>query len=262
LGKDTPYQVFCYVRLQADFRATANALAVAFWAVFHVLSSSQLVSRVRDCSEAGQIQESQTLDGTKLIRDPLMQSIFAEATRICVNGLLPMTAEKDIDVGRWSIPRGSIILISSIIGATNPDVWNAGSQEEPHPLDRFWADRFVIYPDDPNSGPLRNPRKPSATREQQNEHASSNSITEIKEPTFSVKGLSGSYLPFGDGSIKCPGRDFARAEVICTLAQLLLNYDMELRVPEGWEPKMDTNWFPLGALPPVDKVPFRIRRRL
>ena len=58
-----------------------------------------------------------------------------------------------------------------------------------------------------------------------------------------------------------PGRHFAKLEVVSTLAEFPLEYDIDLRVPKGWEPEMKTAFFPIGTLPPNSKVPFRIRRR-
>ena len=138
----------------------------------------------------------------------------------------------------------------------NKDVWNAGTEEEPHPLDEFWEERFLVYPDKPNSGPLR--QKGSAFCSVKQESAAEKPPT---ESTFSTKGLNGAYIPFGGGPGICPGRQFARQEVITTLTKLALTYDMEFQIPKGWEPKMDTAYFPLGSLPPKNKVPFRIRRR-
>ena len=81
------------------------------------------------------------------------------------------------------------------------------------------------------------------------------------ESTFSTKGLNGAYFPVGGGPGICHGRQFARQEVITTLAKLALTYDMELQIRKGWDPKMDTANPPLGSLPPKNKVPYRIRRR-
>ena len=138
----------------------------------------------------------------------------------------------------------------------NKDVWNAGTEEDAHPLDEFWEERFLVYPDKPNSGPLRH--KGGVFCSVKHEPAAEKPPI---EPTLSTKGLNGAYIPFGGGPGICPGRQFARQEVICTLAKLALTYDMELQISKGWEPKMDTAYFPLGSLPPKNKVPFRIRRR-
>lgn len=167
----------------------------------------------------------------------------------------------DFQLGEWSIPRGSIIAIPSLTGGMNKDVWNAGTEEEPHPIDKFWEERFLVYPDKPDSGPLRQKGGTSCSDRQEPVECSSAPAKSLSEPTFSLKGLNGAYIPFGGGPGICPGRSFAKQEVVCTFAKLALTYDMELQVSKGWEPKMDTAFFPLGSLPPKQKVPFRIRRR-
>lgn len=183
-------------------------------------------------------------------------------TRQRVLGILARSATGgDFQLGEWCIPEGSILGFPSQTGAMNKEIWNAGTEDDPHPLDAFWEERFLIYPDNPNSGPLR--RQESAADSSKLEPAvrSSNLEKPMCEPIFSTKGLSGAYLPFGGGPGICPGRHFAKQEVICTLAKLASKYDIELQVSKGWEPKMDTNYYPIGALPPRNKVPFRIRRR-
>lgn len=138
----------------------------------------------------------------------------------------------------------------------NKEYWNPGTSEDPHPLDTFWAERFIVYPDDPDSGPLRKERRPRETSTPSKEERKQ------REPYFSLRGLKDVYTPFGGGSSLCPGRHFARQEVLVTLARLVLYYDIELSVPEGWEPRMDPAFFPTGTLPPLDKVPFRVRKRV
>ncbi|KAK4221992.1 hypothetical protein QBC38DRAFT_490902 [Podospora fimiseda] len=39
------------------------------------------------------------------------------------------------------------------------------------------------------------------------------------------------------------------------------SYEIELVREDGEEVEPDLRWFPLGGLPPVGKVPFRIRRK-
>jgi len=195
-------------------------------------------------------------ESVKLGNDPLLQSIFAEVTRLRVVGIIPRyTVGGDFQLGEWSIPEGSFLRLPSRAGAMNKEIWNAGTSEDPHPLDKFWADRFLIYPYDPQSGPLCKDRSPPRISSTTMEGESS------EEPRFSLKGLKDVYTPFGDESSLCPGRHFARQEVLSTLARLVLQYDIELDVPGAWEPRMDPAFFPTGTLPPLDKVPFRIRRR-
>ncbi len=140
----------------------------------------------------------------------------------------------------------------------NPDIWNAGGPDNPHPLDTFWADRFLIYPNDPMSGPLRKDVVPVK------EHHSE-SITEEKpletEPSFSMEGVAGGWIPYGGGQRMCPGRHFAKQEIIGTLALLLTQYEIELREPKNGVPECDMRFFPFGGLPPTEEMPFRLRKR-
>ena len=228
-------------------------MGAIFWTVFEVFKRPLLLSRVRGIAQAAYDARHQDSESITLGKNPLLQSIFAEVTRLRVVGIIARRAVgEDFQLGEWTIPEGSYLGLPSNAGAMNKDIWNAGTEEAPHPLDEFWAERFLEYPDDPNSGPLRLERKlarPAAINEASN------------EPVFSLKGLKDVYTPFAGGSALCPGRHFARQEVVGTLARLALQYDIELRVPENWEPRMDPAFFPTGTLPPLDKVPFRIRRR-
>jgi len=177
-------------------------------------------------------------------------------TRLRVVGIIPRyIVGGDFRLGEWSIPEGTCLGLPSGAGAMNKEVWNAGTNEDPHPLNEFWADRFLVYSNDPQSGPLRKDRLPAEISSSMIEGES------LEEPRFSLKGLKDVYTPFGGGLSICPGRHFARQEVLSTLARLVLHYDIELDVPEAWEPRMDPAFYPTGTLPPLDKVPFRIRRR-
>ena len=59
----------------------------------------------------------------------------------------------------------------------------------------------------------------------------------------------------------CLGRHFTKQEIISTLALLLTNYKVKLRVlKESWL-ESNMSLFPFGGLPPIKKIPFSIRRR-
>lgn len=248
---------------QVNIRATGNSVTAVYWATFEVFTRPDLLSRVRDIAQSAHDTSAQESESVKLGSNPLLQSIFAEVTRLRVVGMIVrVITGGDFQLGEWSIPQGSIVGLPSRTGAMNKDVWNAGTKEDPHPLEDFWEERFLIYPDNPNSGPLRKKEIAPCHSKQEPTACSSTPGKAPGEPTFSLKGLNGAYTPFGGGPGPCPGRHFARQEVTCTLAKLVLEYDMELQVSKGWEPKMDTSFFPLGTLPPKDKVPFRVRRRL
>ena len=233
-----------------------------FWTIFEVFTRLDLLARVRDIAQSAYDTRAQESESVKLGSHPLLQSIFAEVTRLRVVGIIPRVATGgDFQLGKWSIPEGSFVGLPSRAGAMNKDVWNAGTEEDPHPLGEFWEERFLIYPDKPHSGPLRRQESVSCSGKQEPTTCASIQEKATTEPTFSLKGLNGVYTPFGGGPGVCPGRHFARQEVVCTLAKVALQYDIEPQVPKGWEPKMDSAFFPIGTLPPANKVPYRIRRR-
>ena len=229
-------------------------MAAVLWAVFEVFKRPALLTRVRSVVQAAYDLRHQESESVILGRNPLLQSIFAETTRLRVVGIIPqhVTAE-NFHLSEWLIPEGSILGLSSRAGAMNKEVWNTGVDGDPHPLDEFWAERFLVYPSNPRSGPLRK-EKPSVVAQCHTEE-------NPEQPRFSLKGTENVYTSFGGGSAICPGRHFARQEVLSTLARLVLYYDIELQVPDAWEPRMDPAYFPTGTLPPADKVPFRLRRR-
>ena len=103
-------------------------------------------------------------DVTKLTSDALLQSIFAEILRLRVAALVvrqPTDAKGFSLPGGWHIKPKETISMSTRTELMDPGVWNAGDAVNPHPLDRFWAERFLVYPDDPQSGPLREPKRRS-----------------------------------------------------------------------------------------------------
>lgn len=243
-------------------RGSSNSIRAGYWTVFEVFARPDLLSHVRKIAQCAHDTSAEEPESVKLGTNPFLQSLFAEVTRLRVVGVLPrLVAGENFQLGEWSIPKGSLVGVPTQIGAMNRNIWNTGTEDDPHPLDKFWGERFLIYPDRPNSGPLRRHESAIVSSEQMLRACSSAPEQASSEPVFSLDGLRGTYLPFGGGATICPGRQFAKQEVLCTLAILVLKYDIELQVPHNWEPKMDYSLFPLGTLPPAEKVPFRIRLR-
>jgi cytochrome P450 len=209
------------------------------------------VDRVRPICESAVDPLTGDIDSVQLSRSPLLQSILAEVLRIRVQGMIVRSTTRSVEVEGWTFPKHAYLMAPSNFGNFNESVWNTGTAEAPHPLDTFWPERFLIYPDDPTSGPLRT-NQTTDTREK----------TDNSEgPKYSEHGLKGVYFPFGGSMHPCPGRQFSQFEVLNTLAILVLNYDVEICVEPGWTPKMKTKHFAFGTLPPAQQAPFRIRRK-
>lgn len=102
--------------------------------------------------------------------------------------------DADASLGKWILPRGKIALISSGLSHMDEAVWN--TREGRFPLNSFCSDRFLVYPDDPTSGPLNEDMRaivnsgPVKSRE-------ANAAIDTARPSFSVQGLEGSWIPYG-----------------------------------------------------------------
>lgn len=243
-------------------RMNTNTVPAVGWFLIEIGRDADLLSRARAEVEAAIIPSPEPgkpeVDIVKLCSSPLMQSIYAETLRLRVALIVTRTPERqDFHAGEWFFPKGNVIALSSRSAAMNPEIWNAGTPHEPHPLDQFWADRFLLYPDDPASGPSK---KDLSTRPQL-EIQSDRGFKQTAEPRFSMENVAGGWIPYGGGQRICPGRHFAKQEIIGTFATLIMYYDIELLTPKQWEPKPNMKFFPFGGLPPLGKIPFRLRRK-
>lgn len=247
------------------FATNTNAIPSLTWFIYEICRDPALLARVQKeieaCRNISPESKQPSLDINALCSQPLLQSIYAETLRLRVALMVTRTPEQEeFKIGEWTFPPGRVIVLSSRSGAMNPNVWNAGTPEDPHPLDTFWADRFLIYPNDPMSGPLR--KDPTNIEN----HRLSESTSEEKPaetgPRFSMEGVAGGWIPYGGGQRMCPGRHFAKQEIIGTLATLLAHFEIKLKEPkDGIEPECDMRYFPFGGLPPTKQIPFSLRRR-
>ena len=128
-------------------------------------------------------------------------------------------------------------------------VYNTGSYEHPRPLNDFWADRFLV------PRVVRDETK-LASREASMSTIPEKSYDDLHE--FSSQGLDGSWIPYGGGSNICPGRQFAKQEMLLKSALLLGNFDIELLGPAV---ELDYRFFGTGSMGVKGKAKFRIRRR-
>lgn len=250
------------------YRANANSAHTVFWLVYETLRSTTATLGVRDAIRFAQAQESKSssrihFDFDSFCSSPLVQSLYAETLRLRSSVLVMRNLNrKDLVLDDWIVPRGTVAGVSTYDAHQSENVWNTGSEENPHPLTEFWAERFLVYPDDGNSGPL----KPKLLQPQHRTTPSRSSspvkpaagAASDKAPYFSIDVLSGIWIPYGGGQNKCPGRHFAKQEILLTMATLFSYFDIELIGPA---PIVDWSSYGTGVLAPKGSVRFRIRKR-
>ena len=231
-----------------------NVVPSSMMTAFHIFEDEQLLSRIRSS-----IQDSTSSDATtgfevamdKLLSKDLLQSVYAEALRLYTQSYITRcSAHECVSVGRWWLPRNEVSMVSSYVAHMNTELWN--TQQGKHPVDSFWAERFILDPSDDESGPL-SPDYREATGSVQKRSASV-----AQDAHFSIKGLSGAWIPYGGGYSACPGRLLAKRIILYTCALLVTEFDIEI-CSRGFE--MDSSAFGLGTQKPKTPIAFAIRRR-
>lgn len=234
---------------------TSNVIPATFWYLFSVLATPNLLSRTRHEISKEMPQSSVFLASraTKLTSSSLLQAIYAETLRLNVITLITRTVKKETKVGPYLLRKGQNIMVSTHIEHLNPQ-WDVTTDDQLHRSTEFYPDRFLTIPE---RNPKSKPPIPMAyIPEIEQEH-----LRDEYEAVFSLDGRQGQFLPFGIGEHMCPGRHFAKHQMIVTFAALVSRFDIELLTPEGWKPESDLSRYGFGTQGPKQKVEFRIRRR-
>lgn len=200
--------------------------------MLEIFSDKELLANVRAEAETCRKEGGSGFDIHKLLKSPLLQSVYAEVLRMRVHMLITRIPQyDDIKIHNWVIPRGKMAVLSTTVAHMNPSDWNTGNENE-HPTTKFWAGRFL-----------------SRTPKEDSPH----------DTTYTTKD-AGSWFPYGGGPRMCPGRHFAKRDIIFTAAVIATKFDIELGVDVP-SLKMDMRGFGLGTMSVQGAVPFRIKRR-
>ncbi|KAL1970226.1 hypothetical protein VTN77DRAFT_5386 [Rasamsonia byssochlamydoides] len=260
--------------------ANSNAVPAVIWFVIEIVQRPELLARVREeiapCIKHDGINILD-VDVARLCNNPLLQSIYAEILRLQVGIILPwVTSGAELDIDGWSVKEGETLVISTWHAGRDSRVWNTSSADDPHPVDEFWAERFLVKPGDAvHTGPIKKvdkaaaeetvsscPYKPAPSQSDKD----CSKGKESNQCTFSMAGTAGSWIPYGGGIKLCPGRHFAKQEIIIASAMYLAAFDIELIVDQK-KPKQkqrivaDDRFFMFGVLHPKGEIRARIRRR-
>ncbi|KAI1400296.1 cytochrome P450 [Hypoxylon fuscum] len=226
--------------------AVRNSITAASWAIFEIYRDPELLASVRaevdacaiNC-EDGRIR----FDVDQLLRLSVLQAVYAEILRLRMHFyIVRMSDRVDMNIRDWVIPRRKVVATPTTVAHMDSQVWSTGLKNE-CPVDQFWVGRFLKYPSKSDSGNT----KP---------HDSAFS------PTFSTKEFEGSWIPYGGGPRQCPGRHFAKRQILLTTALMVSLFDCEI-LEEGRDIQEDftLKGFGSGVSHPAGKVPMRIRRR-
>jgi cytochrome P450 len=198
-------------------------------------------------------KENGGFDVTTLASKPLLQSAYAEVLRLRIAITIIRNNEYEhTNLGPYTVPKQTPMAMFSRMAARNRDAWAIRPRTLGRPLEDFWSERFLVYPGDTESAfNAHIPDLPVPL------HSAD------ETPKFSLDGLAGCWIPFGGGQRMCPGRHFAKHEILGTFSVLFNKFDIDVvSMTEARNLRPDLNWVPYGGLPPGGKLRVRMRKRV
>ncbi|KAH8755292.1 cytochrome P450 [Diaporthe sp. PMI_573] len=211
------------------FVTIANSIPATIWMILHIFLDQSLEGRVESEIAAACLGSGEP-DIDKLMRAPLLNSIYYETLRLRVAGAVGRRCPKsDFNlVGGRQVGRDDLVVFTNWDGGLDESFWNTGpllsGMRPAYPVDTFWAERFLRYPDEPKGGPLRRsgvPALPNGPRTAEDD----------RKAQLVTSGIQGHWFPFGGGSSRCPGETLAKNMMLCSVAMVMRNIDIQLLDP-------------------------------
>ena len=192
--------------------ANSNSIPAAAWAVMGALTcpdpdllpnlqreAEAAAAVVPDDDDDDDTTGKRSLDVQRLTsaNAPWLQAVYTEVLRMRLVFILIRDAERDTTIGEVHIPKGATVKAPMMIAHYN-EVWAM----EGHPPEEFWPARHLR--DAPDG----------------------------KKKEFHMgRERSGYFFPYGGGNTICPGRGFARQQIVGTVAMFLTQFHVEVM---GW----------------------------
>ncbi|KAI0451549.1 cytochrome P450 [Xylaria acuta] len=227
--------------------AARNSVTAASWTIYEAYRDPELLASLRAEVDACTVESADRrirFDTDRLFRLPILQAIYAETLRLRMHFYIIRMADRDdMNIRDWIIPRRKVIVTPTTLAHMDSEAWDTGLNNE-HPVDQFWIGRFLKYPS-----------------ESSNANAQPHNF--VSPLIFSAKGLEGSWIPYGGGPRQCPGRHFAKRQILLATALMVSLFDCEI-LGEGRHVQEDftLKGFGGGVSHPAGKVPMKIRRRV
>jgi hypothetical protein len=185
--------------------STANAVPTVFWNLLYIFADPEVTSAIRKeiltiITEDGKNEQGKRvfkLDITKFDDNcPLLVSTYRETIRLVNShlGTRRVMADTTISDGNNSylLRKGADCMMPAGVTHLSASIWGPDASS-------FNARRFL---------------------------APSNTTKLIEKEKAADKQRKGAYIPFGGGKHLCPGRNFAFAEVLGTVAVLVQGWDI------------------------------------
>ncbi|KAI0179259.1 cytochrome P450 [Hypoxylon sp. FL1284] len=187
------------------FGLNGNTVPITAWAMIELIKDPCLFQAVRDEALSSYTTDAKTgarrIDPRVLTNLPLLQSLYVEVMRMHVSFNATRKALEPVVIDGFAVEKGALVQTCSRIAHYDESVWGV----EGHPAAEFWAWRHVKAADAVDVG----------TGEA------------IRQSQSAMKGRSASFLAYGGGHVMCPGRHFAKQEIMLAIAILVTKFEIE-----------------------------------
>lgn len=245
---------------------TPGTVAATSWLVWHMIQDRELLARAISEAHASRNLDTASpvfFDTTKLCSQPLLQSIYAETLRLHVAAFFSRRPDfGDTQVLDYKIPKDGFVVVDTVMAHMDKRYWNVGPKDE-HPVESFWAERFLSNKSDSSRRPSIPPTTGTSSVSSRSDSTPATATVPLHDPSkpeFSLTGYNGAWIPFGGGTHQCPGRHWVKVRMLLAFAVVSSAFDIEL-LNEEQTLKVDTSKYGLGALPPAEQAKIRIRRK-
>ncbi|KAI8648770.1 hypothetical protein NCS55_01485600 [Fusarium keratoplasticum] len=257
-GVDTAMLGFLFVTF-------ANIIPAVAWMILHLLLDDGIVERVRAELSKTSLDGSGFISMDDLEYQPLLNSIYRETLRLRVaSSVGRKPTVKTYAPGGWEFGANIPILFPAWLSGLDDSFWNTGGSlpggGSQYPVDTFWPERFLQYPNEPLSGPTR---KGHPSHQMPAGRVPPRSASDDRGAKLVTKGIQGHWFPFGGGASRCPGEALAKQTILTSVVFVIHNFDVQLCAPEEAR-KIGSHHrvLPFGSHAFDRPVPIRIRRRL
>lgn len=183
-------------------RISANAIPMTSWIIVEILRRPDIFERIKEeiatvvnqsCLEKTEAKSDDELhlaiDIPQLRRLPLLNSVYLECLRLRSSIYAVRTLRTSVELDGYTLKRGNLVIVPSYLAHNNADVWSSDS----HSAQEFWPERFMQDLHD------HGPKATSASK----------------------------FFPYGGGTAKCPGRNYAQGEILAAVALFFACFHVE-----------------------------------
>ncbi|RSL42993.1 hypothetical protein CEP51_016415, partial [Fusarium floridanum] len=194
-GVDTAMLGFLFVTF-------ANTIPAAAWMILHLLLDDGITERVRGELSKTDLNGSGFISIEDLEYQPLLNSIYRETLRLRVASSVGRKPTlKMYAPGGWAFEANTPILFPAWLCGLDDSFWNTGGSlpggGSQYPVDTFWPERFLQYPNEPLSGPTR---KEYASHQMPAGRVPPRSVRDDRGAKLVTKETQGHWFPFGGGA--------------------------------------------------------------